>query len=64
MDEEDTLSCDIIEAGDDWGWPKFFSHARFKTWAEKKKEDSLDILVTVTLHLSGEKKTEWVTNRS
>ena len=46
------------------GREKFISHSKFKTWSKQKKKDSLDVLFTVTLHLFGEKKTEWVTNRS
>merc|ERR1711973_759880 len=61
--EPHRLENHVIGATQGWGWPKIFSHAKFKTWAEKNKEDSLVILATITLHLTGEKQTELVTNR-
>ena len=41
------------------------SHYEFKAWAEKKKDDSLDILATVTLHLTNQadKESKWITGR-
>ena len=43
----------------------FMSHDEFKAWAEDKKDDSLDILATVTLHLTNQadKETKWITGR-
>ena len=40
-------------------------HNEFKAWAEEKKDDSLDILATVTLHLTNQadKETKWITGR-
>ena len=42
-----------------------FSHEKIKAWAEEKKDDSLDILATVTLYLTNQadKKTKWITGR-
>ena len=41
------------------------SHEKFKAWAEEKKDDSLDILATVTLHLTNQadKESKWITGR-
>ena len=40
-------------------------HNDFKAWAEEKKDDSLEILTTVTLHLTNQadKGTNWITGR-
>ena len=49
----------------DFGTPDVMSHDVFKAWAEEKKDDSLDILATVTLHLTNQadKETKWITGR-
>ena len=47
------------------GFLNMMSHEKFKAWAEEKKDDSLDILATVTLHLTNQadKETKWITDR-
>ena len=58
--EKETLSKNLGR-----GFPEIMSHDEFKAWAEEKKDDSLDILATVTLHLTNQadKETKWITGR-
>ena len=39
-----------------WGWPNLISHGKFKSWTLKKNEESLDLLATVTVHLTKEQE--------
>ena len=47
------------------GFLNMMSHDEFKAWAEEKKDDSLDILATVTLHLTNQadNETNWIIGR-
>ena len=38
------------------GWPNLISHGKFKSWTLKKNEENLDLLATVTLHLTEEQE--------
>ena len=54
-----------IKMNEHYGVSNMMSHEKFKAWAEEKKDDSLDILATVTLHLTNQadKETKWITGR-
>ena len=60
-DEYEKATLEINESH----FPDMMSHEKFKAWAEEKKDDSLDILATVTLHLTNQadKETKWITGR-
>ena len=65
LGETDEIKKATLEKNGDFGTPDVMSHDVFKAWAEEKKDDSLDILATVTLHLTNQadKETKWITGR-
>ena len=65
LGETDEYENTTIKKNEGHGFSNMMSHKKFKAWAEEKKDDSLDILATVTLHLTNQadKETKWITGR-
>ena len=65
LGETDEYENTTIKMNEHHGFSNVMSHEKFKAWAEEKKDDSLDILATVTLHLTNQadKETKWITGR-
>ena len=65
LGETDGYEKETLKKNVGRGFLNMMLHDEFKDWAEDKKDDSLDILATVTLHLTNQadKETKWITGR-
>ena len=65
LGETDGYEKETLKKNSGGGFLNMMSHEKFKAWAEEKKDDSLDILATVSLHLTNQadKESKWITGR-